>query len=199
MGVDAMERELVTSGQATIRHLLAHHAGKSVFLLGNPTLAREFEEAGIRLEKSAPDLVVTAFDTTLTYENLRLVCDFLRGGLPYLATHPDYNCPTETGFMPDIGAIHAFIQASTGRMPDKIIGKPYGDIMDCAFEQTGHTAEDTAMVGDRLYTDIAVARHVPGLRSILVLTGETTLADLEGSETQPDMIFPALRDITPLL
>jgi HAD superfamily hydrolase (TIGR01450 family) len=199
LGVELTERQLVTSGQATIRYLLAHHPGQSVFLLGNPTLAEEFEEGGIRLDTQNPDLVVTAFDSTLDYKKLWMLCDFVRAGLPYLATHPDFNCPTETGFMPDIGAIHAFVHASTGRTPDTIIGKPYAEIMDCAFAQTGHTAAETVMVGDRLYTDIAVTQYVPGLRSILVLTGETALKDLEGSQTQPDMIFAALRDVTPLL
>lgn len=199
MGLTISGNELVTSGQATILYLQEHNPGKSVYLLGNPTLIREFEEAGVPLAEKEPDIVVTAFDTTLDYEKLCLVCDFVREGRPYLATHPDFNCPTETGFIPDIGAIHAFIHASTGRMPDKIIGKPYGDIMECAFRQTGCTAEQTVMVGDRLYTDIAVTAHVPELRSILVLTGESALGDLEACAVPPTMVFEGIREITPLL
>jgi HAD superfamily hydrolase (TIGR01450 family) len=199
MGVHITADELVTSGQAAILHLQTHHPGKRVYLLGNPTLAREFEEAGIALTETGPELVVTAYDTTIDYRKLCLVCDFVREGLPFIATHPDFNCPTETGFVPDIGAFHALIYASTGREPDRIIGKPYAEIMACAFAQTGCQAHETAMVGDRLYTDIAAAKYAPGLRSILVLTGETGLSDLDGSAIQPHMVFRGLKDITPLL
>jgi HAD superfamily hydrolase (TIGR01450 family) len=199
MGLEITEREIVSSGQATALYLQKHYGGKRVFLLGNPALAAEFEAAGISLTVKDPDIVVTAFDDTLDYAKMCAVCDFVRAGLPFIATHPDFNCPTETGFVPDIGATHAYIHASTGRMPDKIIGKPYREIMDCATEQAGCKAGETAMVGDRLYTDIAIAENVPGLTGILVLTGETKLEDLEGSKTQPHLIFDGLRDITQYL
>ena len=199
MGVHVTEKEMVTSGQATILHLQRFYPGKSVFLLGNPVLAEEFRESGIILTEAAPDIVVTAYDTSLDYEKLCKVCDFVREGLPFIATHPDFNCPTETGFVPDIGAFHALIHASAGRMPDKIIGKPYREIMDCALCQVSRLPEETAMVGDRLYTDIKAAENVPGLRSILVLSGETKPGDLEGSDITPHMVFPSLKEIIPFL
>ena len=71
----------------------------------------ECETAGIPLDDEHPDIVVIGFDTTLTYQKMWDVCNFVRAGLPYIATHPDFNCPTETGFMPDIGAIMRFIEA----------------------------------------------------------------------------------------
>lgn len=73
---------------------------------------------------------MTGFDTSLTYEKLCRVCDHVRAGLPYIATHPDYNCPTEDGFIPDIGSFHELIHASAFRYPDHVVGKPSGDIMD---------------------------------------------------------------------
>jgi len=199
MGVTVSKDELVTSGQAMTVYLNKHYSGKSVFLLGNPVLAEEFAEAGITLVQDKPDVVVTAYDTTLDYRKMCMVCDYVRAGLPFLATHPDFNCPVENGYEPDIGAIHAFIEASTGRRPDRIIGKPYADIMDCALSQSGSTPEETVMVGDRLYTDIAITGYVPGLRSALVLTGESTREDIPGAEVSPDMLFGGLKDITPLL
>jgi len=122
------------------------------------------------------------------------VCDFVRAGLPYLATHPDYNCPTETGFIPDAGSIHAFIHASTGRYPDRIIGKPNGDIVDYLLERTGIQREKTVMVGDRLYTDIAAGVN-NGLKSALVLSGEATLEDLAASEVRPDLVFESVAEM----
>ena len=115
----------------------------------------------------------------------------MRAGLPYIATHPDFNCPTETGYAPDIGAIIAFIEASAGRRPDLILGKPYAGIVEEALRLTGLQKDELAMVGDRLYTDIATGKNF-GMLSILVLTGEATRADLESSEVQPDLIFERL-------
>jgi NagD protein len=199
MGLAITENQLVTSGGATIHYLKRNHAGKCVVLLGTPALREEFASAGIELACDAPDLAVTAFDTTLDYEKLSKLCGFVRAGLPYIATHPDYNCPTESGYIPDIGAVHAFVNASTGRMPDVIIGKPNRGIIDFACEKAGARPEETAIIGDRLYTDIACAKNVPGLTSILVLTGETKTEELKGSPIKPDMVFGSLGDMIPLL
>jgi NagD protein len=199
MGLAVAESQLVTSGGATVDYLRRRHAGKSAFLLGTPALRAEFSAAGITLEDNAPDLAVTAFDTTLDYEKLCRLCGFVRAGLPYIATHPDYNCPTESGPIPDIGAIHAFVNASTGRMPDVIIGKPSREIIDFACEKAGARPEETAVIGDRLYTDIACAKNVPGLTGILVLTGETKLEELKSSPIRPDMVFGSLGEMVPLL
>ena len=198
MGWDVTEDKIITSGQAAIFYLQKHFPGKKVFLLGNPLLQEEFEQAGILLDDTAPEVVVTAFDTSLTYEKMCKVCDFVRAGLPYLATHPDYNCPTETGFIPDAGAIHAFIHASAFRYPDRIIGKPNSDIVDYLINRVETEREQIAMVGDRLYTDIAAGRN-NGLKSILVLSGEATLDDVTSSDVLPHLIFDSVQDMIPLL
>lgn len=198
MGWEAEEEKIITSGQAAIYYLKQNYPGKKVFLLGNPLLREEFEQEGIVLEDDMPDVVVTAFDTSLNYSKMCKVCDFVREGLPYIATHPDYNCPTETGFIPDIGAIHAFIHASAFRYPDRVIGKPNADIVDYMAARTGVDKEHTAMVGDRLYTDIAAGRN-NGLTSILVLSGEASLEDVQTSDVAPDLIYDSVRDMIPLL
>ena len=198
MGLETERRRVVTSGIATIAFLKEHYASSNVFLLGNETLSEEFSRAGIRLVQTGADVVVTAFDTTLDYAKMCTLCDYVRGGLPYIATHPDSNCPTESGFIPDIGAIHAFVEESTGRRPDQIIGKPNRAIIDFLLNRSGTTAQQTAMVGDRLYTDIAVG-VAHGLCSILVLSGETKAEELKDSPVQPHLVFDSLREVTPLL
>ena len=130
------------------------------------------------LDEKAPEVVVVGFDTSLTYAKMCRVCDLVREGLPYISTHPDYNCPTETGFIPDAGAIHAFIHASAFRYPDHIIGKPNGDIMDYLAAREGVLKSETAMVGDRLYTDVAAGVN-NGYTGILVLSGEACMKDVE--------------------
>lgn len=198
MGLSVGEEKIVTSGQATIYYLKRHFPGKKVFLLGNALLREEFLQAGIVLEEENPDVVVTAFDTSLDYRKMCKVCDFVRAGLPYLATHPDYNCPTEDGFIPDAGAIHAFINASAFRYPDRVIGKPNEDIIDYLTTRVDVERGRIAMVGDRLYTDIAAGRN-HGLQSVLVLSGEASLEDAKNAEIKPHLIFSSVREMIPFL
>lgn len=198
MGFEVGEDKIVTSGQATIYYLQKHFPDAKVFLLGNQMLQEEFLQAGIILEEEHPDVVVTAFDTSLDYRKMCKVCDHVRAGIPYLATHPDYNCPTETGFIPDVGAIHAFIHASAFRYPDRIIGKPNRDIVDYLCTRVDTKRGEIGMVGDRLYTDIAVGRN-NGLKSILVLSGETAMEDVRKSDVLPHLIFDSVKEIAKTL
>lgn len=198
MGLSVDRERIVTSGQATIYYLKKNFPGKRVYLLGNRLLSQEFEEEGILLDEKNPEVVVTGFDTSLTYEKLCRVCDLVRAGLPYLSTHPDYNCPTEDGFIPDVGAIHALIHASAFRYPDRIIGKPNADMVDYLIDRTGIAREKTAMVGDRLYTDIAAGRN-NGLLAVLVLSGETKLSDIAASDERPHLIFDSVKELGQLL
>lgn len=191
LGVTEPFLNVLTSGQAAGRYALTRFPGKRAFLLGNELLAGELEQMGISIDNNRPDYVLIGFDTTLTYDKLWRVCDLVRAGLPYIATHPDFNCPTETGFMPDIGAMIAFIEASAGRKPDVIIGKPHAGIVEEALHVTGLPREQLAMVGDRLYTDIATGVRF-GMTSILVLTGEATLAEAQATNEKPDLIFKRL-------
>ena len=198
MGLTIDRSHVMTSGEATCEKLNALYPGKRAFVLGNEFLREEFAEAGIVVDDEHPQIVVIGFDTTLTYRKMQAVCDFVRAGLPYVATHPDFNCPTETGFMPDIGAIIAFIEASTGRRPDLIVGKPNTGIVEAVLRRTGLSVGELAMVGDRLYTDIETGLR-SGMLSILVMSGETTEAMLAASPTVPDLKFGRLSDMIPLL
>ncbi len=198
MGLDVEESRIVTSGQATIAYLKENFPGKKVYLLGNELLEEQFLREGILLDEKTPEVVVVGFDTSLTYAKMCRVCDLVREGLPYISTHPDYNCPTETGFIPDAGAIHAFIHASAFRYPDHIIGKPNGDIMDYLASREGVLKRETAMVGDRLYTDVAAGVN-NGYTGILVLSGEACMKDVETSEVMPHLIFSSVKEMIPFL
>ena len=126
LGFSPTPDEIMTSGDVTIEFLKRHRAGKSVYLVGTPELVENFRENGIPMlegNEEKADIVVTSFDTTLTYEKMDNACRLVRNGAEYLSTHPDFNCPTETGFIPDSGAIAAFVTASTGKVPT-YFGKP---------------------------------------------------------------------------
>ena len=198
MGVPQKYCDVISSAHAAAHYCLREFPGKKCYLLGNPALPEEMRSMGLDLTEENADYVLVGFDTTLDYAKMCRVCDYIREGKPYIATHPDFNCPTETGYIPDMGAIMAFIEASTGRKADVILGKPYRGIVDEALERTGFTLDEMAMVGDRLYTDVATGvRH--GMTGILVLSGEATMADVEKSDVVPDLIFGRLSDMIPYL
>ena len=190
--------QIMTSGDVTARYLLTHYPEKTVYLVGTPPLVENFRNAGVKLvENQQPDIVVVAFDTTLTYEKLSNACTYIRDGAMFLATHLDINCPTETGFIPDCGAFCAAITLSTGKQP-KYLGKPFIETVDMVLDKTGYTREEVAFVGDRLYTDVATGVK-NGAHGVLVLTGETHLEDLAASEVQPDVIYESLGEMGKLL
>lgn len=194
LGLDVDESLIFTSGEATAHFLREHFPHiQRIDLYGTTALEEEFMSHGFSLTTEQPQALVLGFDTTLTYEKLWRLCDGARAGLPYFATHPDINCPLEDGVMPDIGAMIAFVAASTGRNPDYIIGKPNPPVVSALVRRLGLPADQICMVGDRLYTDIALGQA--GLRTVLVLSGETKLTDLDESPFQPDLVVENLEQL----
>ena len=185
MGIPVTEEDILTSGETTFQFLKKYRPGKPVYLVGTPDLEAAFKREGIELSEQA-DIVVVSFDTTLTYEKLNIACRLIREGAEFLSTHPDFNCPVEGGFIPDSGSICALVTASTGKTP-RYFGKPYEEVVRMIEDHTGLNRSEMVVVGDRLYTDIAVgARN--GMDSVLVLSGETKKEDLEESAVQPAFV-----------
>ena len=194
LGLPISRDKVLTSGEATAMHVESQKPGAKVYVVGTRALENEFRERGFTLTDEAPDFIILGFDTTLTYAKLWILCDLVRAGVPYIATHPDYNCPTETGFMPDIGATIAFVRASTRREPDLIVGKPNRIFVEKAAERTGLPLSAMCMIGDRLYTDIALG-ETAGIPTILVLSGETQAEEVASSPYQPSYVFQNLGEI----
>lgn len=187
MGVPHLRSEhIFTSADATLLYLSEHHMGPSLLLIGTPSLEEQFAAAGYVLRGGEPQAVVLGFDTTLTYEKLTALCRAVAAGLPYIATHPDLVCPVADGVIPDIGATIAYVEAVTGRRPDAVIGKPNACIAQAAARRYGCAVEELCMVGDRLYTDIALGEC--GCGTVLVLSGESGREDLPGAVHQPDLV-----------
>lgn len=194
LGLKVDESMIFTSGEATAHFLQKHYPHmQRIDLYGTPALEAEFRNHGFTLTTEQPHVLVLGFDTTLTYQKLWRLCDGVRAGLPYIATHSDINCPLEDGFMPDIGAMIAFVVASTDRYPDYIIGKPNPPVVSALMRRLGWPADQICMVGDRLYTDIALGQA--GLRTVLVLSGETKRSDLDESPFQTDLVVENLEQL----
>ncbi len=194
LGVKPDDARVYTSGDATIAYLKHHYPEKRLYLLGTDSLKKQFIEAGLNTNEREPELAVLAYDTQVTYERLTAFCDLVRKGLPYIATHPDINCPVEGGFAPDAGAFMALIEASAGRKPDIVIGKPNPLIIEGAAERLNVSTQDVVMVGDRLYTDIMLG-STAGVGTVLVLSGETTPEDMGASVVKPDLVCQDLGDL----
>lgn len=196
MGLAVEERQIIISSHATADYLNRHFPNKPVFALGTHQLKAELSQRGVAVcQNDTADVALVSFDTSLCYKDLCVICDLVRAGKPYIATHPDFNCPTESGFIPDAGANIAFIKASCGREPDAVIGKPQPALLEYAMSIFGTKAIETAMIGDRLYTDIGSGINA-GVSTVLVLSGETTKDQAAASPIKPDIIINSVADIT---
>lgn len=201
MGFEPKRSEIMTSGDVTAMYLARECSGQSVYVMGTPELVKSFRKYGINVicddeghmeQGASADIAVSSFDTTLTYEKLKNICGLIRSGSRFICTHPDFNCPTDSGFIPDSGAIVAAITASTGISPE-YFGKPEKSCMDTVSRELKTDKSKMIMIGDRLYTDIAAGRN-SDVTALLVMTGETTAEMLENSieEQKPDF---ALEDL----
>jgi NagD protein len=180
MGIDCPRQDMYTTPVATIDYLRkAYPQVKRLFMLGTPSMQEQFVEAGFEAcaddPDDVPDMLVVAFDTTLVYPRLCRAAWWASRGIPYIATNPDWVCPTDARtILVDCGSLQKCIEAATGRKPDKVMGKPDPTMLDGIRDRNGLAPDQIAMVGDRIYTDIEMGRRA-GAVSVLVLSGETTL------------------------
>lgn len=195
LGLDVDAEQIITSGEATALYLTTCTDYRRIYVLGTPSLEDEFRNAGLTLAEADVDAVVLGFDKTLTYAKLERACHLIRGGTPWIATHPDLVCPTERGPIPDCGSMIALIEKATGARPT-VIGKPEPLMVDMAMKKLpeGLTRDHVAIVGDRLYTDMQMGRR-SGLVTILVLSGETTEDDLRSARQTPDYVVESIREL----
>ena len=205
LGFEPTLNEIMTAGDVTLEFLKRHRKGCSVYMVATDELTEEYRAKGINVlngkveDPKNTDIVITSFDTSLTYEKLNIACRLIRNGAEYLSTHPDFNCPTEDGFIPDSGAIAALVTASTGVTPT-YFGKPYKETIEMIVEATGYSTDDICIFGDRLYTDIALGKSF-GVTSCLVLSGETQQSDVDAAQEKdkPDFVFNSLDDVNKLI
>ena len=197
MGITATKNDFVTSTDATIVYLKAHYAPETkVYVLGTRSFLTQLTEAGINTTTALEDdveVLLMGFDTELTFSKLEDACILLGKGVDYIATNPDYVCPTWYGSVPDCGSIATILKTATGREP-RFIGKPHPEMLLLAVEKEGVTKEDAVMIGDRLYTDIASGVNA-GIDTIFVLSGEGTLADAEVSPEKPTYIMKDIGEV----
>jgi HAD superfamily hydrolase (TIGR01450 family) len=189
LGIPATRDEIYTSTDAVIEYLHAHlPAVRKLWLLGTPSMARHLEEAGFVVGDEAPEAVVVGYDTGLAYDNLCRTAWWISQGLPFIASHPDRVCPTDQPtVLVDCGAFSCCLASATGRSPI-VLGKPDPRMLDGVCRRHDLQPEQLAVVGDRLYTDMAMAQRA-GAASVLVLTGEATAAEAAAFDPPPDLVI----------
>ena len=204
MGIEATADEMYTTALATIDYIKTHlPAAKRLFILGTQSMMSEFVKAGFEVaEDSAddrPDAVVVAFDKTLSYARLCRAAWWIQQGLPYVATNPDRVCPTdEPTILVDCGSICKCLEHATSRQPDITLGKPDPNMLSGIMQRYGLRADEIAMVGDRIYTDVQMAFNA-GAFGVLVLSGETTLDIVAEAPRKPDLTADSIAVLGDLL
>ena len=201
LGITATSADFLTSSQATAYYLKKHHPGKKLYVCGTRSLIAELESEGFETTTNIDETecVVMGFDTELTFQKLWDVSKILltKKDIPYIATNPDLVCPTEFGSVPDCGSVCIGIKNATGREP-VVIGKPSPLMPELAMAKWGYTKEQTAVFGDRIYTDVKSGLNA-GVTGILVLSGESTLQTLEESPDKPHLVLENAGQLIPYL
>ena len=197
LGIPASADDFLTSTDATVLYLNSNHPGKKFYSMGTKSFTEQLKNAGVNVTTELEDDIfglVISNDTELTFKKLDDVCRLLkREDIVYIATNPDWVCPTSYGYVPDCGSFADILRRATGKMPT-FIGKPKPEMLLLAMEKFGYSKAETVMVGDRVYTDIASGYNA-GVDTVFVLSGEGTREDAENSDTKPTYILNNVREL----
>lgn len=195
MGIETTSEDFLTSTDATVSYL-KEKAYKKVYALGTKSFVGQLKSEGLYITTELEDdidCLCISNDTELTFKKLEDACILLGGDIDYIATNPDWVCPTSFGYVPDCGSFAEMLYRATKRRP-KFIGKPEPDMARFAMQRTGFSHDETVLVGDRLYTDIACGVNA-GISTVFVLSGEGTLKDLEESNVRPEFVFDNIKKL----
>jgi HAD superfamily hydrolase (TIGR01450 family) len=190
LGIEATAEDFFTSASATLIYLKKHHSASKIYAFGTASFRAQLAEGGLnitdRLEDDI-DCLVCGYDTELTFQKLDDACILLGRGVDFIATNPDWVCPTWYGYVPDCGSVCEMLRRATGRRA-RFIGKPQPEMALLAIERSGFSKEQAIMIGDRIYTDVKCGINA-GISTALVLSGESTLQTLAESDVKPEYVF----------
>lgn len=195
--LETSEDQFITSGYMTLRFLTQNYPGRKIFVLGTASFIKELRKNGLHITETAEadvDCVVAAYDSELTYDKLVQACKILSTTpVPFYATNPDLCCPIDFGFIPDCGAICNMITDSTGKKP-VYLGKPSKEVVDLCLSLSGFSRDETLVVGDRLYTDIACGINGE-VDTCVLFTGEAKPADMADTPYPATYCFSNVKEL----
>ena len=193
IGINAIPENILLSTHDCIQWL-KNKKWTKVYCLGTKGMKEMMEKNGIKCLEEDVDCVVLGYDTELTYEKLSKAISLIHQDIPLVATHPDIVCPSPNGSLPDVGAILNMIEVTTGVKPTIITGKPRPEMILGRLKIEAVDPSEVAMIGDRLYTDMEMAKS-SGVVSVLVLSGEATQEDVNNYSWTPDFVVNSVNDI----
>ena len=196
MGIEVDRDSFYISSQAAAKYIKTNYPGKKVYCMGTQSLVSELKRENINVytENTGDiDIVLLGYDTELNYKKLVDICQIMQPDTVYIATNPDFVCPAKPRFLPDCGAMSRMLEYALHRLP-KFLGKPHEYMIDDLMEKFHYSKEETVIVGDRLYTDIACAKN-SNIESVCVLSGEATICDIIESNIVADYIVDSVKDI----
>lgn len=198
LGIAAGAADVINSSFVLVRHLQRTAPTARLLVIGEESVKHELREGGLTLTDDAAqaDIVVACFDRTFDYRKLQQAFDAIRAGARFIATNRDPYCPVPGGGLPDCGAIIAAVEACTGHAVEEVVGKPSAIMAGVILERLGLPGASVLMIGDRLETDLGLARSA-GMASAVVLTGATDAAALAASSVQPDYVIRSLPEVLP--
>ncbi|MBE6927532.1 MAG: HAD-IIA family hydrolase [Ruminococcaceae bacterium] len=195
LGIETTAEDFLTSVDALCVYLKKHgFSGKKLYGFGTQSFCRQLADHGFRVYRELRDdidALVCGFDTELTFQKLEDACILLGRGVDFIAANPDWLCPTSYGFVPDCGSVCQMLTRATGRKPT-FIGKPQPEMAFLAMEKCGFSREQTILLGDRIYTDIACGVNA-GIDTVLLLSGESTLQDIDKNNEKPTYVYDNIR------
>ena len=196
IGIPACEDDFLTSTDATILYIKQKYQGRKFYSFGTASFTQQLRDAGIDVVTElcdGIDGIVMGNDNELNFKKLEDACKLLLNDIIYIATNPDWVCPTAFGYVPDCGSVAEMLWRATGKRPH-FIGKPRPEMLTLAMQRYGFSKDESVMIGDRVYTDIASGYNA-GIDTIFVLSGEGIMADAESSDTPPTYIFKGIREV----
>lgn len=193
LGIETTASDFLTSVDAT-EDYLSKKAYKKIYVFGTQSLKEQLSSFLItdKLEDGI-DCLLCGFDTELTFQKLEDACILLGRGVDFVATNPDYVCPTWYGSVPDCGSVCDMLYNATGCRPF-VIGKPNPYMVELALSKTGYKKEEAVMIGDRLYTDVACGINA-GISSLFVLSGEGTMEDIRTTGIKPTYVLENIKEL----
>ncbi len=190
LGIETAPEDYMTSADAAEHTLLTEFPGQKCYVSGTASLKAQLRQAGIDVTDTLSDditVLLSGFDTELTFQKLEDSCILLNRGVTWLATNPDWVCPTWYGSVPDCGSVCQMLERATGKTP-RFLGKPQPEMVRLALARTGFGPQQAVVIGDRLYTDVACGVNA-GIDSIFVLSGEGVMGDIVKYRINPTWIY----------
>ena len=196
LGIGSVPEDFLTSVDALVLFLRkGDYQGKPLYVAGTESFRRQLRQAGFSVtsDREEAEVLICGFDTELTFQKLEDACILLNRGVEFLATNPDWVCPTWYGYVPDCGSVCEMLYRATGRRP-RVIGKPQPEMVTLALERFSCAPQDACLIGDRVYTDIACGKNA-GIDTVFVLSGEGVAADCEKYGVQPTWTLPNIQAV----